>query len=272
MIGEASVRYWQPAREAATDLVAAYLKDGTQLPHLHEEWQLGVLDAPSRLSVGAFRRHGVELDDVTILAPFEVHSERGVEGAVARWSMLYVAPSMMSRLHGDGPRPRGPVIADPAAAAELRELLRESADESIDGSRLLTRVAGWLEGFLRRHAEAAVKVRKTPPIERVRAYLQDHPTEPVSLAELEAIAGVSQSRLIHSFSSEVGLPPRSYHAQVRLARARRLLAEGKAAGRVAYECGFADQSHLSRRFKQCHGLTPGAFQAQYLARGAAVAA
>jgi AraC-like DNA-binding protein len=32
--------------------------------------------------------------------------------------------------------------------------------------------------------------------------------------------------------------------------------------RVAYECGFADQSHLIRRFKESHGLTPSAFQAQ----------
>jgi AraC-like DNA-binding protein len=49
---------------------------------------------------------------------------------------------------------------------------------------------------------------------------------------------------------------------VRLARARRLLAQGKSATWVAHECGFADQSHLTRRFKACHGLTPGAFQAQ----------
>jgi AraC-like DNA-binding protein len=52
---------------------------------------------------------------------------------------------------------------------------------------------------------------------------------------------------------------------VRLARPRRL-AEGKSATRVAYECGFADQSHLSRRFKECHGVTPGTFQAQYRAQ------
>ncbi len=71
------------------------------------------------------------------------------------------------------------------------------------------------------------------------------------------------SHLVRSFSRAVGLPPKSYHAQLRLARARRLLAEGKSATWVSYECGFADQSHLSRRFKECYGLTPGAFQSQY---------
>jgi AraC-like DNA-binding protein len=49
---------------------------------------------------------------------------------------------------------------------------------------------------------------------------------------------------------------------VRLARARRLLAEGKSVSWVAYECGFADQSHLNRRFREHYGLTPGAFLEQ----------
>jgi AraC-like DNA-binding protein len=77
-----------------------------------------------------------------------------------------------------------------------------------------------------------------------------------------AIGGIAASHLVRSFSREVGLPPKRYHAHVRLAFARRLLAEGRSATWVAHECGFADQSHLSRRFKQCYGITPGAFQAQ----------
>jgi AraC-like DNA-binding protein len=103
-----------------------------------------------------------------------------------------------------------------------------------------------------------------PAVERARVYLQNRPTQSVTLPEVGAIAGVTVPYLVRSFSRTVGLPPGSYHAQVRLARARRLLAEGKSATWVAYECGFADQSHLSRRFKECHGVTPGAFQEQYL--------
>jgi AraC-like DNA-binding protein len=87
----------------------------------------------------------------------------------------------------------------------------------------------------------------------------------VTLPEVGAVAGVTISHLVRSFSRATGLPPRSFHVQVRLARARRLLAEGKSATWVAHECGFADQSHLSRRFKECYGLTPGAFQGQFFA-------
>jgi AraC-like DNA-binding protein len=171
---------------------------------------------------------------------------------------------MVGRLYGgEVSRFRRPVVTDPAAAAELRDLLRRSRDGTIAGPEFLRLVAHWLEQFLRRHAEDAVAPQHVPAVERARAYLQNRPTQPVTLPEVGAIAGVTVPYLVRSFSRAVGLPPGSYHAQVRLARARRLLAEGKSATWVAYECGFADQSHLSRRFKECHGVSPGAFQEQY---------
>jgi AraC-like DNA-binding protein len=50
--------------------------------------------------------------------------------------------------------------------------------------------------------------------------------------------------------------------QLRLARARRLLAEGRPLSHVTYDAGFADQSHLTRRFAEFYGLTPARFARQ----------
>lgn len=263
MTSAVSVRFWQPAPEVATQLVCASIEAQGAPPHLHEEWQFGVSETPSKLSLGAFRRYGAGPDDVTVVAPYDVHSE-GVEvGPSPRWQMLYVAPSLLGRISGGkASRLRRPVITDPAAAAELRELLSHSDDGNVGGPEFLTRAVPWLEEFVSRHAEDVPASRPTLAVERARAYLQDRPTESVTLPEVGAVAGVTISHLVRSFSKAVGLPPRSYHAQVRLARARRLLAEGKSATWVAYECGFADQSHLSRRFRTHYGLTPGAFQEQ----------
>ena len=273
MTSDASIRFWQPAPEAATGLVCAYLEASDGPPHLHEEWQFGVLETPSKLSMGAFRRYSAQADDVTIVHPYTVHTE-GVRLEIPpKWRMLYVAPSILRRLRGpETPRFRRPVVTDPAAAAELRDLLRLSGDGTIAGTEFLPRVTDWLEQFLLRHAENGVAPQQTPAVERARVYLQDRATQSVTLPEVGAVAGVTISHLVRSFSRSVGLPPKSYHAQVRLARARRLLAEGKSATWVAYECGFADQSHLSRRFKECHGVTPGAFQAQYRAELSSLAA
>jgi AraC-like DNA-binding protein len=272
MTSDPSFRFWQPAPEVTTELGCAYLEASEGPPHLHEEWQFGVLETPSKLSLGAFRRYSAQAADVTIVQPYDVHSEGGVAGAAPKWGMLYVAPSILSRAYGgEAPRFRGPVVTDPVAAAELRELLRLSEDGTIKGVEFLSRVAHWLEQLLARHAEDIAAAKRMPAVERARAYLQNRPTQSVTLPEVGAVAGITVSHLVRSFSRTVGLPPKSYHTQVRLARARRLLAEGKSATWVAYECGFADQSHLSRRFKECHGVTPGAFQAQYRAQSHALA-
>ncbi len=158
------------------------------------------------------------------------------------------------------------MLTDQALAAELRELLRESDEGLVDGAEFMSRALTWLEQVLRAHASALPDAPRSSAVERARALLHSRPTQALELPEIATVAGTSVSHLVRSFSRVVGLPPQRYHVQVRLAHARRLLAQGQAASWVAYECGFADQSHLNRRFKECHGLTPGAFQIQYQAR------
>jgi AraC-like DNA-binding protein len=254
MVRDDAVRFWHSGTQTPWDFVGAFLGAGRPAPHVHEEWQFAVADTPSRLTVGAFRRYPTQERDVAIVAPYDVHAEGSEAEPEARWRALYVSPSLVARLYqeitgrpsGGAPRFRRPVLTDPAAALELRSLLA--------GEPGTTALHHWLEQLLRRHAVVADTTRHPPAVERAREYLEERPTEAFSL--------VTTSHLVRSFSRVVGLPPRSYHTQVRLARAERLLAEGKPVTWVAYECGFADQSHLSRRFKESHGLTPRAFQAQ----------
>jgi AraC-like DNA-binding protein len=270
MMSADAVRFWQSGPQASPAFVGAYLEAGRPVPHVHEEWQFAVPEIRSKLSLGAFRRFTAGESDVTVVSPYEVHTEGGVIAAAPRWRALYVVPSVIARLYTEvtgnpgqaAPRFRGPVLADPDAALELQALLRAGECDTVAGVELEAAVRRWLEHLLRRHASDAGAPDRAPAIERARAYLQERPTRAVGLPEVGAAAGVTTSHLVRVFSRSVGLPPKSYHAQVRLARAQRLLAEGKPATWVAYECGFADQSHLSRRFKETHGLTPRAFQTQ----------
>jgi AraC-like DNA-binding protein len=65
----------------------------------------------------------------------------------------------------------------------------------------------------------------------------------------------------------VGLPLHAYHMQLRLHEARRRLRAGDAIAAVALDLGFADQSHLNRRFKGAFGVAPGAYSASLRAPG-----
>jgi AraC-like DNA-binding protein len=258
-----SVRFWQPAPEFS----CAYIDGGSAALHVHEEWQFAVSAEPCNITLGAFRRYTAHGNDVTVVAPYDVHTEGGLFGGPRGWLVLNVAPSTVHRVYSDNSAivPRfDPVVRDAASAHRLATLLQWSLEGSIAASNFEALMLEWLRHLMSNNAVTAATPQPIggarAPVERARAYLQAHPTEPLALSDLVDLAGVTASHLVRSFSRTVGLPPKSYHTQVRLARARRLLAEGRPATWVAYECGFADQSHLSRRFKEFYGLTPGAFQ------------
>jgi AraC-like DNA-binding protein len=47
----------------------------------------------------------------------------------------------------------------------------------------------------------------------------------------------------------------------RLDRARAFIRAGTPLVDAALRCGFADQSHMTRQFRQAYGLSPGRFAA-----------
>jgi AraC family transcriptional regulator len=54
-----------------------------------------------------------------------------------------------------------------------------------------------------------------------------------------------------------------YLRRLHVSRARALLAEGRTSlAQVARECGFYDQSHLTRVFRRYLGVTPAVFRNQ----------
>lgn len=78
----------------------------------------------------------------------------------------------------------------------------------------------------------------------------------VDVSDLAATIGVSTSRLTHVFSTEVGIPLRSYARWLRLVRATECLADGATITEAAHAARFADAAHFSRSFKEMFGLAP----------------
>lgn len=106
---------------------------------------------------------------------------------------------------------------------------------------------------LRRHdnaARLAVCIR----------HIQKHCAEPLNLKRLCAISHLSASQLERSFRALLRVSPRQYQQRVRMERARKLLAEGRAVAEVALSCGFSEHSAFSRRFKEVAGMTPIQYQ------------
>ncbi|MDF1793643.1 MAG: AraC family transcriptional regulator, partial [Thalassobaculaceae bacterium] len=100
-------------------------------------------------------------------------------------------------------------------------------------------------------------------VRRIREILHAEFDRDIRLDDLARAAGRSRFQVTRAFQATTGLPPHRYLTNIRLEHARARLAAGDAPADVAAAVGFADQSHLSRRFKAAYGVTPGRFQAAY---------
>jgi transcriptional regulator GlxA family with amidase domain len=100
-------------------------------------------------------------------------------------------------------------------------------------------------------------------LEAVRDYLHRHLAEPVSLADLGAVAALSPSYLVRAFKSYVGVPPHRYLVCIRLERAQELLLSSSLSiTQIAHRVGFASASHFITRFQTAFGTTPFRFRRQ----------
>ena len=103
--------------------------------------------------------------------------------------------------------------------------------------------------------------RRTPPLwlRRVREEIDDSGSS-VRVRSLAASAGVHPVYLARQFRRFFGSSVVSYLQRQRVMRAAELIASSSMAlSAVAFQAGFADQSHLNRSFRAGTGLTPGAY-------------
>ena len=83
--------------------------------------------------------------------------------------------------------------------------------------------------------------------------------------------GCSRRHLTQRFGAELGLPPKALGRVLRFERAIGLLREGRDLADVAYGCGYYDQPHFNRDFRELAGTTPSDYLARALPQGAGTA-
>jgi len=107
------------------------------------------------------------------------------------------------------------------------------------------------------------RIRESVPtcVRTARTMLNDSACETFLLRDLARAAQVDAAYLSRAFRRAEGCTMGEYRRWLRARKAARLLGKGRMPlAEVAFEAGFADQSHLSRVFKTEFGVTPLRYQ------------
>jgi AraC family transcriptional regulator len=120
--------------------------------------------------------------------------------------------------------------------------------------------------LLRRHSNVDQKAVSRSDLSHGRLwatfdYIEANLTADLSLTGLAAAVGARPHRLARDFRDRTGTPLHQYVLSRRVERAAQLLRTSPAPiASIAFECGFADQSHLTTAFRRRVGVTPAVFR------------
>jgi AraC-like DNA-binding protein len=256
------------------ELLHAHFERHVYERHSHEGYAIGVTET----GVQAFHCRGALHASTTgmIMAfnPDEPHDGHAGIPEGFTYRMLYLPPETVRGVLADArdgrpaelPFARAPLIRDGVLARRVQALHQALSDgaptlecEALLRDTCLRFAACHADGLF---ASANTVLRPNlAALRRARDFLRESLADDVTTADLADLAGMSRFHLCRAFARTFGLPPHAYQLQLRLADAKRQLAAGQPPAEVAAAIGFADQSHLTKRFKGAFGITPGQFAA-----------
>lgn len=236
--------------------------DATAWHVFHERYVLCVVDRAS--AEVRYRGKTEQLVDgsAMLMEPGEAHRNLAVPRP-QNFRVLFIEPVLFEKMAKENGFRRTPhfrdfVVSHPQLTRMVYRLCTsvETQETALEQQSRLLQCIQLAFAHTEEARPAAESGYNHGAIQRARAYLQERFSEAVSLDELSAIAGLSPSHLVRSFTQRFGLPPHAYQIHVRIERARAPLLAGAPLAEIASSVGFADQSHFTRHFRRIMNTTP----------------
>jgi AraC-like DNA-binding protein len=178
----------------------------------------------------------------------------------------------------------GPLTAHRLFAMPMHELTGRVVElEEVWGrpgrqlAEMLHAAPGWEARFDMLDRFIAGRLSESPPPPRELSWAWGRLRRIGGSAPIGALASEldwSPRRVVREFRTGVGMAPKALARLLRFERVtQRLNAEGRAnLGQIALECGYYDQPHLNRDFRQFAGISPGEYAASVMPAGGGVSA
>lgn len=233
--------------------------------HTHDQFGIGLIRSGAQKSMSGRGMVEAGAGMVITVNPGEVHDGLPIDAAGRSWSMLYFDPEALQHIvEGLDRTNREFEFHDPVVDrgdlsrrfVQLYGAMIGGREYAVAAEETALLLADWLVP-----SRGPGAVQGIPEISRARRRIDHSPAEPVTLAELAGLCGLSRFQFLRAFARATGLTPHAYTLQRRLELARRLILQGVPLAEAAADSGFFDQSHLTRNFARILGATPGAYAA-----------
>ena len=181
--------------------------------------------------------------------PAEVIGRRADDLFAPELAASYEAQDRALRATGQAVRNQLEIIADAGSAGEGRWFLTSKILAPTERGVLV--VATSVDARLGDRAETATGLRAAVELAHARF------REPLRVSDLAEAAGMSSDRLERAMRRALAISPKQYLMRLRAEHAAALLATtDRPIAEIASDCGYFDQSQMTRQFRAHIGLTP----------------
>ncbi len=265
------IKLWRRPELEGVELLRARYVTQSFGRHTHDGFAVGVIE---RGALGFYYRGENVVAPaglINLVNPDEVHTGHAATKGGWTYRMFYFdadrlqnAASEIAGRQEAIPFFRKGVLCDEPLAGAIRALHVGLETGQLSRLEIESRFLALLTQLIDRHADAKPSsrpvAREPVAVRRVRDYIEACYAESMSVEDLASIARLSPFHFIRVFQKQTGMPPHAYLMQIRVRKARTLLAQGRRIVDAAYDTGFADQSHLTKHFKRTLGFTPGQYR------------
>lgn len=239
--------------------VAAHLHGQAFSPHRHDTYAIGMTFS----GIQTFRFRGEQWHCLPgqchILHPDETHDGGAGTDAGFGYRIVYLDPSLVQEALRGHPLPfvGHPVVdASHLPAGCVADIWDFDEIDDLARIELVAAAVNLLVGVSSDGMKSSGRLALNRLL-RVRDVIAASPAERRSMDELERLSGLDRWTLARQFRAAFGTSPSRFRTMRQLDHVRRLLKCGLSLVEASIDAGFADQSHMSRRFKSAYGLTPG---------------
>lgn len=264
-----SALLWRPETLGGVEMMRAEYRAFAFSRHFHETFVIEAIErGTDEFFCGAQKYRG-QRGDIIVINPRQVHTGSSTGDELLAYRALYPTPALTQQLVGressfSDARLIFPncVINDPALAAQLigaHRRLEECPDDARAAMELGDTICALADQYGSWEIPQVSSSRADSALDRALACLVANIARCVPLEELADVAKLSPFYLNRRFHQRFGLPPHQYLINMRIERARTMLRDGTSVVDAAIGCGFADQAHLTRVFRNHVGITPARY-------------
>jgi AraC-like DNA-binding protein len=241
-------------------------------PAVHDYYLIHTVLAGRGIFEMRARTYHCSAGDTFVIFPGELFSY--IADIDQPWHYVWVAfvgRAAGTTLSSIGVTPENAVISGSSSRAirHLYRRIRSSFQQSVYPALEDMEGSGWLRlllselGQVNRQRMIGKPMAETD-IERqvgqAIRYLELQYTQPVSIDELAHRLGYHRTYLCKMFKKATDLSPMQYLFQIRMERAKQLLATSMTIDQVASSVGFNDALYFSKQFRKWSGMAPSVYR------------